>query len=329
MARLLLIGLLVMYAKAMPLNAQNRVELDAFSLDNGLSDRIVRQIFRDREGFLWIGTRNGLNRFDGRNFYVYDSYRPAPYHITADDIASISQLRNGKLVLVYHGKTDGFDLLDPSTGQLTPIHLPEQIRIQQVLTTQTGDLFLIARQNNACSLWRLDEAGSKLIQLVDLPADLSPGPAHADVAGNIWITTREKSSSISLVVYNHFGKRLRTTALNPMPGKEPSSVSFFETSKGEVWLILGQTGVYFYNPKTDSFLLHPTLPKDFDFLILQEDLLGNILFQTSDKAGKATSLFLLEPNGRLADYRYLLKYSPQNNVFYSADFTSGMISGTG
>lgn len=329
MARLLLIGLFAMYANAMPVNAQARVELESFSLDNGLSDRIVREIFRDREGFLWIGTRNGLNRFDGRNFYVYDSFRPAPYHLTADDIASIAQLRNGKLVLAYHGKTDGFDLLDPSTGQLTPIQLPEQVRMHQILTTQTGDLFLIARQNQTHSLWRWNEAGSKLIQLAALPAGYPPGPAHADASGNIWITAREKNGLIGLTRYTHSGKRLPSKTLLTDREKEASSLAFFETSKGEVWLILGQTGVYIYHPKADQFLLDPTLPKDFDFLILREDLLGNILLQTLDRAGQATGLFLLEPSGRLTDYQHLLKYSPQNNVFYSSDFTSGIISGTG
>lgn len=332
MARLLLIGLLAMFAKAMPLNAQAPVELEAFGLDNGLSDRIVRVIFRDRQGFLWIGTRNGLNRFDGRNFQVYDSYRPAPYHISSDDIASIAQLRNGKLVIIYHGEIDGFDLLDPSTGKLTPINLPEAIQIEQVLPTRAGDLFLIAHQNEAYSLWRLDEFGTKLLRLATLPAGYHPGPAHADAAGNIWMTIQHADGSISVDIYNQTGKNLRSLDASyfvPALEKEAVSVDFFETSKGEIWLMLGQIGVYVYNKKADRFLIQPALPRGFDFLILQEDLPGNILLQTLDKAGLATGLFLLERNGRLADYQHLLKVSPQNNAFYSDDFTSGMISGTG
>jgi len=332
MARLLLIGLLAMFAKAMPLNAQAPVELEAYGLDNGLSDRIVRVIFRDQQGFLWIGTRNGLNRFDGRNFQVYDSYRPAPYHITADDIASIAQLRNGKLVIVYHGNTDGFDLLNPSTGKLTPIRLPDQTQVEQVLPTQAEDIFLIARQNEVYSLWRLDESGTKHLRLAALPAEYPPGPVHADAAGNIWITALHADGSIHLDVYNHSGKllrRLQASSFVPGLKKKAASVSFFETSKGQVWLILGQTGVYIYNEKADRFLLHPTLPRSFEYLILGEDLSGNILIQTLDKAGQAIGLFLLEPNGKLNDYQYLLKFSPQNNAFYSDDFKSGMISGTG
>jgi len=290
MARLLLIGLLAMFAKAVPVNAQTQVELEAFGLNNGLSDRIVRVIFRDRQGFLWIGTRNGLNRFDGRNFQVYDSYRPAPYRISSDDIATIAQLRNRKLVVAYHGEIDGFDLLDPSTGKLTPINLPESIQIEQILPTRAGDLFLIARQNEAYSFWRLDEVGTKLLRLAALPADYHPGPAHADAAGNIWMTTQHAGGLISVDVYNQIGKKLRSLhASNFVPALEKGAVSvdFFQTSKGEIWLILGQIGVYVYNKKANRFLLMPALPRRFDFLILQEDLLGNTLIQTLDKAGLA------------------------------------------
>ena len=42
-----------------------------FNTDNGLSSSFVNGIYQDHDGFLWISTRNGLNRYDGYNFKVF------------------------------------------------------------------------------------------------------------------------------------------------------------------------------------------------------------------------------------------------------------------
>ena len=53
-----------------------------YSINNGLSQSVVNCLFQDSQGYIWIGTQNGLNRFNGESFDVY-SYNPT-------DIGSIS-----------------------------------------------------------------------------------------------------------------------------------------------------------------------------------------------------------------------------------------------
>ena len=43
--------------------------------DNGLSQSNIRAIIQDRYGFIWFGTFDGLNKFDGYNFKIYKTIR--------------------------------------------------------------------------------------------------------------------------------------------------------------------------------------------------------------------------------------------------------------
>src|SRR5512133_1256949 len=47
------------------------LRFEQVSIEQGLSESVVRAILQDRQGFLWFGTDDGLNRFDGYNFVTY------------------------------------------------------------------------------------------------------------------------------------------------------------------------------------------------------------------------------------------------------------------
>ena len=47
------------------------IYFDRITTQNGLSHNKVNCIMQDSRGFTWIGTEDGLNRFDGQNFVVY------------------------------------------------------------------------------------------------------------------------------------------------------------------------------------------------------------------------------------------------------------------
>jgi len=62
--------------------------LEQFTADDGLSNENVISITKDKDGFLWLGTANGLNRFDGLNFKVFLNKPGDNQTIPANYIAS-------------------------------------------------------------------------------------------------------------------------------------------------------------------------------------------------------------------------------------------------
>lgn len=67
----LLSGMLILGTRNV--SAQSNYSFEHYNTNNGLSQNTVRAIFQDSQGFMWFGTKDGLNRFDGKSFKVFRS----------------------------------------------------------------------------------------------------------------------------------------------------------------------------------------------------------------------------------------------------------------
>jgi ligand-binding sensor domain-containing protein len=83
---------------------------DHITTINGLSGNHVNCIFRDHRGFLWIGTQNGLNEYDGRNITVFKHSRSDNQSIVDNNILSIAEDDSGYLWL---GTINGISRFNP------------------------------------------------------------------------------------------------------------------------------------------------------------------------------------------------------------------------
>ena len=64
-------ALLLVAALAAPLAAQERVAFRHLTIADGLSQNAVSGIVQDHRGFMWFGTKDGLDRYDGYQFVVF------------------------------------------------------------------------------------------------------------------------------------------------------------------------------------------------------------------------------------------------------------------
>jgi len=95
------------------LQAQNQhVMFERLSVEQGLSQSQVMSLCQDKQGFMWIGTRNGLNRYDGYEFIHYKKIKDDPTSLSDNLINTIFEDHDGTL---WVGSGNGLNRLDPHT----------------------------------------------------------------------------------------------------------------------------------------------------------------------------------------------------------------------
>ena len=94
-----------------------------YGMEEGLSQGTVEAILQDEVGFLWIGTHDGVNRFDGMNFRAFRNRRDDPTSLVDDYVLALAEADGGKLWVGT--STGGLNLLDPLTGAARHFGLEE------------------------------------------------------------------------------------------------------------------------------------------------------------------------------------------------------------
>jgi len=89
------------------------VQFEHLTIENGLSQNAGLAIFQDSKGYLWIGSQDGLNRYNGFDFKVYKHDPEDPRSISHNSILAITEDKDGYLWVGTWG--GGLDRFDPIT----------------------------------------------------------------------------------------------------------------------------------------------------------------------------------------------------------------------
>ena len=98
------------------------------SIRNGLSQNTVNAILQDRKGFMWLGTKDGLNRYDGLSFRKFKHDAANPRSIGNSFITSLYEDFNGNIwvgtdagVNIYYPEKEAFEEFDCQSLEKTRI----------------------------------------------------------------------------------------------------------------------------------------------------------------------------------------------------------------
>src|SRR5690349_10642895 len=101
------------------------IRFEHLSLEEGLSQSVVTSILQDRTGFLWIGTQDGLNRYDGYNFTVYKPDSTNPASLSDRWITALSEDEEGYLWVGT--RLGGLNRYNPVTGDFKRYPYGEEV----------------------------------------------------------------------------------------------------------------------------------------------------------------------------------------------------------
>ncbi len=94
--------------------AQSDVKFKRISLEDGLSQSVIGAILQDRKGFLWFGTQDGLNRYDGYGFTVYEHDPANPSSLSSDHISALAEDSAG---WIWVGTQYGLNRFHPDSAK--------------------------------------------------------------------------------------------------------------------------------------------------------------------------------------------------------------------
>lgn len=129
---------LILVSKAF---CQGETRVGNFNISSGMSNGFVNSISQDSDGFVWIATEDGLNRFDGHGFRVFNKSNSG---LTGNELNCVCPYPGDPNRMLIGTQRDGICVYDKRTGLITPfgrgvINTPD---IQNIVATPDGGMLI-------------------------------------------------------------------------------------------------------------------------------------------------------------------------------------------
>ena len=241
-----------------PLSAGQHLRFDHIASEQGLSQNAVFCILQDDQGFMWFGTEDGLNRYDGYDFTIYRHNPENPNSLSDNRILSIFQDRSG--VLWIGTANGGLNKFDLETNQITRFqydpddsHSLSNNRVLSVFEDEAGDLW-VGTENGLDRFVRGTQTFTHYQEDPNDPNSLSGDSVRAiyqDQDGNLWIGTDEGLNRYhpDSEGFTHF----RNDPKNPNSLIHNSVRAIYQDSEGVLW-IGTDDGLNKLEPGSDRFI---------------------------------------------------------------------------
>ncbi|HMR19703.1 MAG TPA: two-component regulator propeller domain-containing protein, partial [Sphingobacterium sp.] len=112
-----------------------------YQVEQGLSNNAVLCSLQDSKGFMWFGTKDGLNRFDGYSFRIFQNDPTSSTSLGSNYIRVLHEARDG---MIWVGTDQGIYIFDPSIEKFTLLHPKIVDEILDIQTDKSGDIWFIS-----------------------------------------------------------------------------------------------------------------------------------------------------------------------------------------
>lgn len=236
------------------------VTLESLTIENGLSQGMIYDILQSRDGFLWIGTKDGLNRYDGYNFKVWNNDPNNPWSLAENTVTALFEDSRGWLWVGY--ENNGIGLFDRQTERFYHFSLPfadsrgkqELYDIRQITEDTGGNIWIASRSGGVFRLqipaaWKntlpgTPEPAPGAISSVSFPKNNVPGAPLFETFrallprpdGSIWVGS-------SNALYAVDTRTLAARHIQTRPGIPAEVWHLIQSKPGDVWGV-SETGLF-------------------------------------------------------------------------------------
>ena len=171
-------------------------QFESYSSEQGLSQSNVRCILQYRNGFMWFGTQDGLNRYDGYEFVKFKYSQSDSKSLTSNLISCLIEDFDGNILI---GTLSGVNIYNPSQNIFSRLswnnlktNSNENGAISSILQARDSTIWI---GDYYSGLTRYNRKNDQVTRLINKPKDLFSLSSNyitclsEDEYGNIWIGT--------------------------------------------------------------------------------------------------------------------------------------------
>lgn len=202
-------------------------------LNEGISQLSVMDIFQDSKGYLWFATKNGLNRFNGKEYIIYRREDGNEQSLSNNSITSIAEDRNGNL---WIGTGNGLNRIDLNTNRIkrysVEINGAITNSIAAIYTDHSGHLWIGTW--NGLSRYNSDNDSFESFSLDGELDNTAVATIFEDSTGKFWIGTRNKGVFLcdnQMNLISHFSTETKNMRIN-----NNDITSIYEDAKKQIWI---------------------------------------------------------------------------------------------
>jgi ligand-binding sensor domain-containing protein len=194
------------------------------SAQDGLPTDEVRQIYQDKDGYIWIATNSGLCQYDGYQIKTYKSNLHTPGLLSNNTICCVAEDNHHNLWIAAY---DGVNVLNKTTGHIRKIDSKELRRsiVDRLLVTATDRIFIGTEAG-------VFEYFSEKDSCVAFKPDVLKGSVKAmieDSNHNLWIGTWSDG-------FYRYDPEVDKVFAYPVLNGRNSAYDIFEDSKQRIWI---------------------------------------------------------------------------------------------
>lgn len=212
------------------------------STEHGLSQTTVNAITQDARGYIWLGTSDGLNRYNGYEVKVYKKQQSSD-SISDDNIKSLRRDKYNRLWVgtkaglnLYHPKSDSFSLIT-GTQKLSIVSI-HTIYDDLLLTSRNSGIFILNTRTLKLSSLIAPEQFSLYVK----PGGIRFRTAKQDAKGNIWVASYQ-----GLFIFNPKQQALTQVPISIHPirySNLANDIAFTQYNQAPAALVATSLGLY-------------------------------------------------------------------------------------